>query len=598
MRVSTHTKVLSGFELERAASSRLPALAGGGSRIEVLAANALYEGRYVLPRFVAHTDYQPPDPDVVFVSVCNDKYAPGLEGVILSLKRVYPGLQNRYVVYHDGGLSEFNQKRLRALHSGFEFVLESTEKYRVKLSGAGNHKRVGLLGYLSLAALDLDSASHVVILDSDLLILGDISPLWRGDRVKAVPDIGARPFAVISSVRKRPVLNSGVLSFPRSKLGPEAAKRRQEVLAGLEHDVDHDTERFADQRFWNAYIGDDVELLPQNFNCVKSLVTDYYPDELSRIAVLHVTGPKPWYAFIDSKLVSSVERKQFEEARAENAGAFALWQETHGRELLRARLSAFRKDAEERVGHLRESLGGRPVVLIGNGPSLNQTDLGAFDGYEKFAFNWFVNHAEFDRVRPQHLVLASHMLFGGWHTAHPQLPPEYLEALARHEHKPRLWISYYFKDYVESLEALRGYDIGYFFFEKPFKRPLAKYGRVELDLDQPLVDSNTGVITAAVPIGLWMGAKQFVLVGCDSNYSSTAGSYFYAASSHKSATTREKTLVATWQRGGQGGYGYEVLRRQLEERGVRLHDATIGGSLDMLERLTLDEARQLGALRA
>src|SRR5690606_28109456 len=45
-------------------------------------------GETDVAHFVDHIEYERPPEDLVFVMVCNDKYAPGLEGVLLSLRRV------------------------------------------------------------------------------------------------------------------------------------------------------------------------------------------------------------------------------------------------------------------------------------------------------------------------------------------------------------------------------------------------------------------------------------------------------------------------------------------------------------------------------
>jgi len=118
---------------------------------------------------------------------------------------------------------------------------------------------------------------------------------------------------------------------------------------------------------------------------------------------------------------------------------------------------------------------------------------------------------------------------------------------------------------------------------------------VELDLEKPLIDSNTGVITAGMPLAVLMGAKNIVLAGCDSNYTSTQGSYFYASDKHVSATTRAATLTATWAAGGEGLYGYSVALRALRERGIELFDATIDGKLDMLPKLSIEQVRKLAS---
>ena len=128
-----------------------------------------------------------------------------------------------------------------------------------------------------------------------------------------------------------------------------------------------------------------------------------------------------------------------------------------------------------------------------------------------------------------------------------------LEALLAHEHKPHLWVSYFFKPYFDQIPELAAYEKSYFFFEKPLKRRVSQYGKVELDLYQPAIDCNTGVLTAGIPIAVHMGCKNVVLTGCDSNYSFTAGSYFYAADKHASKTTAKGTLLKTWTSGGGKG---------------------------------------------
>jgi len=586
-----------GQAIDAFASSLTHVPPGDPSDADYLALLALKDGRYRHPVFVDHVGYAPPPNDVVFVGVCNDKYAPGLEALVLSLLRLYPAMQCRFVVYHDGELSSFNQERLLGLYPRFDFQQRETSRYQVSFGDHGNHKRVGLLGYLSLEALEIEGASHVVILDTDLLVLGDISPLWTGERPKAVPNIGAKPIGVVAASFGKVIINSGVLAFPASTLGPAAVRRRDEVLARLSEVTDIDIERFADQRFWNVFLADqDIELLPQNFNCVKTLVCDYFPEEMGRISVLHLTGPKPWFSFINEKLVAPEERVKARKAGQRWPVAFGLWEDAYTRNLLASRLGSFRRDMTPTFERLRNSLAGRPVALIGNGPSINKTDLGAFDQFEKVVFNWFVNHEGWDSFKPDHLVVASHMLFGGWHTANPELPAKYLEALLKHRHRPRLWFPYYFKAYIEKLAELESFEIGYLFFEKPFKQPVAKRGNVEMDITRPLVDSNTGVITAGMPLAVLLGARDIVLAGCDSNYTSTQGSYFYPSAQHASATTREESLTNTWVAGGEGLYGYSVALEALRNLDVRLHDATIDGSLHMLPKISLKDARAL-ALR-
>ena len=94
-------------------------------------------------------------------------------------------------------------------------------------------------------------------------------------------------------------------------------------------------------------------------------------------------------------------------------------------------------------------------------------------------------------------------------------------------------------------------------------------------------------------VALHLGAQDLVLVGCDSNYASSGGSYFYPAEGHASATTDEAQLVRTWTPDGAGQHGYRRYAEELVARGVRLRDATVGGALTVLPRIELHDVRSL-----
>jgi hypothetical protein len=365
------------------------------------------------------------------------------------------------------------------------------------------------------------------------------------------------------------------------------------MLPGVLDLVDPLLDHFADQKFWNLYLaGRDVEFLPVNYNTNKNLIDRYQPELLGDVALLHLTGPKPWYDYCDQDLVTDDDRERLRKVKAASKQTFALWNHTHLSALTSARRQSFAADCGPDLATLRGSCD-RPAVLIGNGPSLRRTDLSAFAGYQKLVFNWFVHHPDFDAVAPDHLVLASHMFFGGWHTSKPTWPEGFLTALTRHGHRPRLWTSYYFKDLIERTPELEDYSISYFLFEKPLKTPLSRRGAVELDLTEPLIDASTGVLTAGVPIAVHLGAETLVLVGCDADYASTAGSYFYADTQHTSRTTESAQLVGTWEEHGSGQYGYLRTAQELAAGGRRLLDATVGGRLTVLEKLALEAVPNL-----
>jgi lipopolysaccharide biosynthesis glycosyltransferase len=568
---------------------------GAGIRLSLAEIESIREHGIVrmVPELILGTT--PPPPSVAFAAVTNDKYAPGVEALVLSLLQLYPQMTSDVVVFHDEGLSDFTMSRMLRIYPHMRFEHRSVDRYDIgQIGDSVNHKRVGLLGYLSLDAISLEGYERVILLDADTVVLKDISRLWAGTGIYAVPDAGALPFGMIAKATGKPVINSGMISLPASELGAARFEAALAQLPGVLDIVDPMLDRFADQKFWNMYLaGRNVEFVPVNYNTNKWLVDNYFPEMLGDVAVLHITGPKPWFEFTDRELVSEQDLEDYHLLRRRSPVSVGRWNETYLPAVKTNRILGFRADCGAGLEELRGTRTGRPAVLIGNGPSLKNTDLSQFDGFEKFVFNWFVHHDDFDVVAPDHLVLASHMFFGGWHTARPSIPPSFLQALARHSHRPRIWTSWYFKDLIEGTPELVGYDISYFLFEKPFKQNVTRLGAVGLDLLSPLTDAHTGVLTAGVPIGLHLGCRDLVLVGCDADYSSAAGSYFYDAGLHASKTTDESHLVGTWTAGGTGQYAYSRVAQMVAERGARLLDATVGGKLTVLEKLPLATVRSL-----
>lgn len=553
--------------------------------------SALAAGQYSRVEFAPWAGYSPPGRDVAFATVINDKYVMGLEALVLSLKAVYPDFDNTFLVFHDESLSAFSRARLHSLYGGFEFrLVEEDLSEGVTLEDAGNHARVGRLGYLSLAALSVEEFEWLVLLDADTVVQRDISALWTGNRsVKVVRDAGAVPFSFISPTTGAAVLNSGVIALPRSERGSHATARAAEVRTALDTIDDRFLNRFADQKFWNVYLaGSPVEYLPHNFNANYRLVEQYFPESAGLASIVHITGAKPWFDLLPAGTASDAELLALSVARRENPGVFLQWRREYASRVSAARQRHFIDEQGEDLARLAGSASGRPAVMIGNGPSLSRTDLSAVDGFEKFAFNWFVHHPDFDRVRPDHLVLASHKFFGDWNTATPSFPPGFLDALLAHRHQPRLWVSHYFAPLIEATPQLAGFSVSYFLFEKPFKSSLSKTGIVGLDLQSPLVDAHTGVLSAGVPIAVHLGVTAIVLVGCDSNYADETGSYFYAAEQHTSATTGQERLLDIWQHAdGPGQYSYARVAEELADRGIGFADATVGGSLRTVPTMAL-----------
>lgn len=539
---------------------------------------ALADGDYPRPVFVTHAGYQAPGKDVAFATWVDDHDRIGLEALLVSLIAVYPTFASTVYVVHDNSLSSLSRHRLSGIHAGVVFVrVPKVEGRALALAAAS-------------AILTIEAPERVVVIAPDSVVLQDISPLWTGTaRVRAAIHTGENPFGSRGPTGK-PVIDGGVVSVPRGSRNAESVARAEEFFRGPGAGS---TGAAAFDGFWRA-VAPDLTVISSTFNAHPLLVGKYFPTLLSQVSLLRVTGLMPWGHLLHADDQRTGDRKRRNRGKRDFPLLYSLWSQLYVSGIARSRVRQFRDEQGESLDAIAGTLGDRPAVMIGNGPSLAETDLGLFDGFEKFAFNWFVNHEQFDEVKPDHLVLASGFFFGGWNTLAPSFPEGFLDKLTRHEHKPKLWVIYYFRDLIESTPELADYEVEYFLLEKPFNRPFDKTGTPQLDIWSPLAATNTGVLAAGIPAAVHMGARRIALVGCDSNYSSPTGSYFYASEEHTSVASTGDELANTWAAAdGPGQFAYLRFTQELASRGIQLVDATVGGALVTVPKIPIERVREL-----
>jgi lipopolysaccharide biosynthesis glycosyltransferase len=571
------------FKLEHARREREPRLRAKLAAGERLSTT---EHEVLVPRYapVMHKrllERRTPPESVAFLTVANARFMPGLVGLLLSLLDVYPDLRSDVLIYHDGSLTDFAQRRLRDIYPRISFFVPDMDWLELVARESDNHKRIGKLGYMNLYAFAHSGYERVIVLDADLLILDDISALWTGDddAFRACHDCGDREYVAMSLHTGSYIVNSGVISIPKRYLNAETFEEVKRVACDSLIPLDDLIDRFADQKTWNMFLaGKPVSIAEVNYNCNVKYIIRHLGGNLEGVSIAHFAGAKPWnnQLYLHDELVTEFKPK---------ALAFPkIWSDQYRRLSFKHRLASFRRDtaADRRTPVLEPTPDSAPTcVMIGNGPSIADTPLENLQGLECFCFNWFILHDRFEDVRPQHLVLASHMFFGGWNTLSPEFPAGYLQRLGNLRHKPVLWISYYFKPLIESLGLHADFEVNYLLFEKPFKRFVDSLGASVCDIEGFLDDCRTGVLSFGAPIATALGFKRMVLVGCDSNYNVAPGgrNYFYNEALHTSLSTKSDALTATWQPGGPGHFAYEVVGQALRRKGVELLDSTVGGGL-------------------
>jgi lipopolysaccharide biosynthesis glycosyltransferase len=590
---------LDAFALEGERAQQLPVILDKRNRGLPLSIREteLLGNRLIPPMERAVPRRPTPGPDIAFLTVANAAFAVGVEGLLLSMLKVYPDLSSPIHICHDGTLNAFLQARLRSFYDNLIFLQPDMDWFDAVPATSDNHKRIGKLGYMNIEGLALTGFSRVILLDSDMLVTGDISEMWQGDQYNVCYDCGDREYVSRSVFTEKWVFNSGVISIPGDKTGPAAyAEFRDLVQRYASAEICHVIDRFADQKIWNIFLRDKpTRYLPLNYNCNVKYLAKFLNGQPEGISLIHFAGPKPWNSkdYVASEHIRQVTSKAAQFPKP--------WTDAYRALMFQKRSKDYRAHSAEhrrRLPVVKDSLAGgrRTCVMIGNGPSMARTDMSITTHLEKFAFNWFILADSYDTLRPEHLVLGSHMLYGGWATTEPRFPDGYLEKLRAHRHRPALWTSFYFREFLESLDLHKEFEINYGLFEKPFKRFIDRVGRYNADIDTFLDDGRTGVLSLAVPAAVCLGFERIVLVGCDSNYNQpgTASKYFYDMSQHTSQETRESSLTSTWTEEGRGQFVYKLVAEEMARRGIDFIDCTVEGALTTVPKGHLAEVLGMG----
>lgn len=502
--------------------------------------------------------------DVLFVLVVTDSFTLGAEALILSLRKwVHPEPQIKIVC--DENLDAFSRKRLEEISDGIEFIPPIV--IDVDFDKFDNHERVGKFGYYSLTALSIFDHEYVVYLDSDVLVTGDISNLWRNAQdIVFAEDSGVKASTTWSAFTQRNVLNSGVIGLPKSIRNKNSLEKAKQIAANIATVNDPALNRFADQKFWNVFMRDqNIRILDPTLNLNKARLERHFDDLMPYVKIVHYTKIKPW-KMLESGLDEEVRRHSRSFRRS-----FGVWTDNFNATRLKSRYDLFEQDElPTLLQTLENTKASNLVQIIGNGPSLPES-LNRLDELSpKIAFNWFVRGELFDDVRPDHLVVSSHLLLGGWMTMKPEIPALWKDSLLSREHKPRLWFPFYFRSYIEQLSWLQDFAISYFFFEKPGRVNIEAIGNWDFDLTKPLVDCHTGVLTVGVPLAKRYRPQSIAFFGFDGSYiSNSLPRYFYEqAIPHDANSTSETTLNHTWSSNGSGRFAAWIANKHLKECGI------------------------------
>ena len=226
--------------------------------------------------------------NVLFTTVCNDRYTNALVLLLWSIKHHNPTFNFPLKVYHKGDLSAPYQEKILRVYPQAFFDDVSKEEYQSKIPH-----------YLALESFREVEPDLVVFIDSDIICLGDISPLAELDQpLCAALDYDFKnAFSFNARLPISPLarINTGVFALNKTYRNPETYA----ALYGLLDQFPAKREKgmlWSDQGIMNLYFRSATKhILPYYLNARKNLFANYKfrngrEAALKNVRLLHFGG--------------------------------------------------------------------------------------------------------------------------------------------------------------------------------------------------------------------------------------------------------------------------------------------------------------------
>jgi hypothetical protein len=243
---------------------------------------------------------------------------------------------------------------------------------------------------------------------------------------------------------------------------------------------------------------------------------------------------------------------------------------------------------------LRDRHKGQRCFVFGNGPSLNDVDLRALKGEITIGANSFYKHPQAAEVDLKYLCIGDASFMEDspkcvtWHRIiAEQLPntilmlnPEARPLIRKHKLYPQHQIHFYRLGVSSNNPSVAHFDFM-----------------------QPLVVGQTTGSRLAIPLGIYLGCPDIMLLGFDANWMENHRASYHFYEKHELFPEFDSTVAdKRWPRYADGLINalrdfeaHETLARAAKLRGVRITNGSPKSMLDMYPRLDYAEfVRQRG----
>lgn len=224
--------------------------------------------------------------------------------------------------------------------------------------------------------------------------------------------------------------------------------------------------------------------------------------------------------------------------------------------------------------------------LIGNGPSIKQQDLTQLNDEIVFVTNHFVLHNQYKDISPDYYCVCDHRMFeGGANEEWATLMYE----------KANRTIKFFPLSARINIKSDSRFDNTSTYYLNHTSGKIWDLNKMVLDPRQDVYSGDTIIIDYCIPLAFYMGFTEIFLLGCDCDYGldkdkDFSRSYFFDS---KLATSERQTVKYLQKEWSNNVFkSYKIAKDILENRGCKIYNSTLGGKLEVFERVELKKIFQ------
>ena len=223
---------------------------------------------------------------------------------------------------------------------------------------------------------------------------------------------------------------------------------------------------------------------------------------------------------------------------------------------------------------------GKRLIVVGNGPSINEQDLRLLKGEITFFVNRGFLHPHYEAIQPTyHIIIDPKMATGEW-------PLDFLDEAAEKNPGVTFLLNGAWYQLPQFQSYKEKYNI-YWLYQALFFTP-----NIRRNIDLTRIGVGGAVVEQGILASIYMGAKDIYIIGVDYNGFAydllQKSSHFYGVNS-ENLTKGYRDIYKDLDMISTSFRQFELIAKYCHKKGVSLVNMTRGGVLDICQRMKYED---------